>query len=79
MGENLRKSRDWLPQARELLTIKCDVELPVKVRDLAQRQPDTAKLAELFDRFGFKSWQARVGGRAGGGGRTANARPPTRA
>ena len=24
-GENLRKVRDWLPRARELLTIKCDV------------------------------------------------------
>ena len=34
-GENLRKARDWLPKARELLTIKCDVALPEKVADLA--------------------------------------------
>ena len=55
VGENLRQSLDWLPQARALLTIKCDVGLPVKVRDLALRQTDSAKLAELFDRFGMKS------------------------
>ena len=60
VGENLRKSLDWLPQARELLTIKCDVGLPVKVADLALRQPDTAKLADLFDRFGLKSWRREL-------------------
>ena len=27
VGENLRKALDWLPKARELLTIKCDVPL----------------------------------------------------
>src|SRR3954470_4981869 len=31
VGENLRKKLDWLPQARELLTIKCDVPLPLSV------------------------------------------------
>jgi DNA polymerase-1 len=60
VGENLRKSLDWLPQARKLLTIKCDLGLPVKVRDLALRQPDTAKLAELFDRLGLKSWRREL-------------------
>jgi DNA polymerase-1 len=60
VGENLRKSLDWLPRARELLTIKCDVELPVKTRDLAMRPRDTAKLAELFDRYGFKSWKREL-------------------
>ena len=29
VGENLRQSLDWLPQAKQLLTIKCDVELPL--------------------------------------------------
>ncbi|MBM3357915.1 MAG: DNA polymerase I [Betaproteobacteria bacterium] len=60
VGENLRKSLDWLPQARELLTIKCDVALPVGVGDLAPRPQDTAKLAELFDRFDFKSWKREL-------------------
>ena len=59
-GENLRKARDWLPQARGLLTIKCDVPLPVKATDLALRPRDTAKLAALFDRFEFKSWRREL-------------------
>ena len=65
VGENLRKSLDWLPQARSLLTIKCDVPLPLKVHDLAIREPETAKLAELFERFGLKSWRQEVEGTGG--------------
>jgi DNA polymerase-1 len=60
VGENLRKVRDWLPQARGLLTIKCDVPLPVKPADLALRPRDTARLAELFDRFEFKTWRREL-------------------
>ena len=63
VGENLRKSLDWLPKARELLTIKCDVDLPLKPGDLAPRPRDTAKLAELFERFDFKSWLRELEGR----------------
>ncbi len=59
-GENLRKVRDWLPRARELLTIKCDVPLPQHARDLAPLLPDTAKLAVLFDRLDFKTWRREL-------------------
>jgi DNA polymerase-1 len=59
-GESLRKSLDWLPKARGLLTIKSDVELPVKVQDLALRPRDIAKLSEQFNRFGFKSWRQEL-------------------
>jgi DNA polymerase-1 len=67
VGENLRKSLDWLPQARGLLTIKCDVELPVTPKELAPRPQDAAKLAQLFDRFDFKSWRRELEGRAPSG------------
>ena len=60
VGDNLREVLDWLPQARGLLTIKCDVELPIKIEELAHTAPDTAKLAELFDRFEFKSWRREL-------------------
>lgn len=60
VGENLRKALDWLPKARELLTIKRDVKLPVKLDDLAHTQQETARLAELFDRFEFKSWRREL-------------------
>jgi len=60
VGENLRKSRDWLPQARALLTIKDDVPLSVEPTDLVLRPRDTSKLAELFERFDFKSWRREL-------------------
>jgi len=56
VGENLRKSLDWLPQARRLITIKCDLELPFALEDLRHRAPDNEALAKLFERFQFKSW-----------------------
>jgi DNA polymerase-1 len=60
VGENLRKARDWLATARELVTVKHDVALPFKVADLAPRERDRAALAALFQRFGFKSWLREV-------------------
>ncbi|MFN0039541.1 MAG: DNA polymerase I [Burkholderiales bacterium] len=63
VGENLRKALPWLPTARKLLTIKCDVELPVKVEDLAPKPEDDAVLAQLYDRLEFKTWLKEVQGR----------------
>jgi DNA polymerase-1 len=60
VGENLRKVTDWLPKARELLTIKCDVALPVAIPDLELKAQDKAKLAELFERFEFKTWRREL-------------------
>ncbi|MCO6432822.1 DNA polymerase I [Nitrosomonas nitrosa] len=56
VGENLRKALPWLQQARTLLTIKCDVALPIELQDLTIRPQDTQKLAELYARLDFKTW-----------------------
>ncbi len=61
VGDSLRKSLEWLPHGRELLTVKTDCDLPVGPADLAPTEPDAAKLAELFKRFEFKSWLADRG------------------
>jgi DNA polymerase-1 len=55
-GENLRRMADWLPQARKLLTIKRDVELPVSFQSLADGKPDLEKQRKLYRRFEFKGW-----------------------
>lgn len=60
VGENLRKALPWLPTARELITIRCDVGIRESLSDLAPQAPDKAKLAELFDRFDFKSWKREL-------------------
>jgi len=60
VGENLRRVREWLPKARDLVTIRCDVTLPVGLEDLGPRAADSARLAELFDRFEFKTWRREL-------------------
>lgn len=60
VGENLRKALSWLPTARELITIRCDVGIRENLSDLAPQLPDKAKLAELFDHFDFKSWKREL-------------------
>ena len=61
-GENLRAGLAQLPLARELVTIKCDCDLPLKPRDLTRTAPDAARLRELFARYEFKTWLAELGG-----------------
>lgn len=56
VGDNLRRALDWLPKARELITIKCDVALPVHVSTLLPLEPDREQLIALFSRFEFKTW-----------------------
>ena len=56
VGENLRNALDWLPQARRLITVKCDVELPLAYSELVPPPADKDKLRNLFERFEFKSW-----------------------
>ncbi|HUW25421.1 MAG TPA: DNA polymerase I [Gallionella sp.] len=56
VGENLRRALDWLPQARRLLTVKCDVTLPQVYSELAPPAPDTEQLRSLYEQFEFKTW-----------------------
>ncbi|PKO47390.1 MAG: DNA polymerase I [Betaproteobacteria bacterium HGW-Betaproteobacteria-22] len=60
VGENLRKALAWLPTARELITIRCDVGIQENLTDLAPQPPDKTTLAALFDRFEFKSWRREL-------------------
>ena len=60
VGDNLRKALPWLPTGRELITIRCDVGLPEKLTDLAPQPQDKAKLAELYERFDFKTWRREL-------------------
>ena len=74
VGENLRKALDWLPQARRLITVKCDVELPQTYSELIPPPADKEQLRSLFERFEFKTWLREFNGGSnslpGGGGVT---------
>ncbi|GAB3110707.1 DNA polymerase I [Cupriavidus yeoncheonensis] len=59
VGENLRNTLDWLPKARELVTVKTDCDLRAAVADfhaLKDVGEDKEKLAAFFSRYGFKTW-----------------------
>jgi DNA polymerase-1 len=60
VGENLRKSLDWLPTGRSLLTIKTDCELQDRIPSLPALDSllvgpqDSPALLAYCERFGFK-------------------------
>jgi DNA polymerase-1 len=56
-GENLRKKLDWLPKAKELVTVKRDVPLPVSFDKLIG-QDDPERLRAIAQRYGFKAMAA---------------------
>ena len=60
VGENLRNFMSELPLSRDLVTIKCDVELDGNPETLKRQQPDYAALGELFGHFEFKTWLAEA-------------------
>ncbi len=62
VGASLCAALDQLPLSRQLVTIKCDVGLPVTLDDLQRRAPDQAVLRELCARYEFKTWLAELGG-----------------
>ena len=59
-GENLRKAFDWLPTARQLLTVKTDCDLTDYVEGLpamdsiAINPMDTKALKVFYEKYGFK-------------------------
>jgi len=53
IGESLRAALPQLPLSRELATIKTDVALDQRPRDLHLRPRDDAALRELYARYGF--------------------------
>jgi DNA polymerase-1 len=64
IGERLRESLGALDLSKQLATIRCDVELPVTLDDLALKAQDAARLRALFERLEFTRLLKRVGGSA---------------
>ncbi len=60
VGENLRATLDWLPQAKRLLTIRQDLALPLSLEELSLRAADVPALLQLFERFEFKNWRREL-------------------
>ncbi len=58
VGENLRGCLTQLPLARQLATIKLDVNLPLKLPDLQRQSPNKDALIKLYKDLEFKTWLA---------------------
>ena len=56
VGQNLRQRLDFLPLGRRLVTIRCDLDLPCRINDLAPRPIDPDALLAFFSRYEMKSW-----------------------
>ncbi|WP_070990126.1 DNA polymerase I [Halofilum ochraceum] len=65
IGENLRAALDDVRRARDLVTIRCDLDLEMGPDDLTRREPDTDALRELYGRMEFRSWLEQLGGATG--------------
>ena len=76
VGENLRRALDFLPLGRKLVTVVCDLDLPLRVADLAASPPDPARLAELYAGLEFKTWRRELDAPPTAAGETTQAPDP---
>ncbi len=56
VGQNLRDALEWLPTAKRLLTIRCDLELDTTLAQLRHQEIDSDAIAALVDRYDLRSW-----------------------
>ena len=75
VGKNLQQALDFLPLGRKLITIRCDLELPLTLDALVPPAPDVEALKGLFEALDFRSWRRDLDG----GGDPAAAAPAGRA
>lgn len=55
-GNALREALPHLPLYRDLVTIRCDVELDCAVEELVVNEPQTEQLVAFYKEYGFSGW-----------------------
>lgn len=61
VGDRLRETLDTLPLYKELVTIVCDLTLPMELDGLKLREPDIDKLRTLYEQLELRTLLRRVG------------------
>jgi len=61
VGENLREFLPKLPLSKDLVTIRCDLEMETPLAELKQAEQDKAMLIEIYQELQFKKWLAEMG------------------
>ncbi|MDC0947733.1 DNA polymerase I [Gammaproteobacteria bacterium] len=64
IGETLRESREIVALARNLVTIRRDLELDADTESLAIADPDHERLRDLAERLEFRTWLRQLEGDA---------------
>ncbi len=56
VGENLRKAKDWLPTGKDLITIRCNLDINVDWKELEKKAPHLDELKKIYKEFNFSTW-----------------------
>ncbi len=56
IGENLKKSKNWLPTAKDLITIRCDLDIELNWVQIERRPINQNELKRIYKRFNFSTW-----------------------
>ena len=62
VGENLREFLPQLPLSKDLVTIRCELDVEPKLDQLKQTAQDKDELIEIYQTLQFKKWLAELGG-----------------
>jgi DNA polymerase I len=66
VGANLQAALEWLPRARELITVKLDCDLSAHMKSIAEslqaQEEDKETLLAFYARYGFKTWLREIAG-----------------
>ncbi|MDH2433523.1 DNA polymerase I [Pokkaliibacter sp. MBI-7] len=60
VGEKLREFADQLPLSKQLVTIRCDVELPQPLTELVMLEPEVELLKSMYAELEFRGWQKEL-------------------
>ncbi|MCL4121540.1 UNVERIFIED_CONTAM: hypothetical protein GTU68_001347, partial [Idotea baltica] len=61
VGENLREFIPQLPRSKDLVTIRCELDMELKVEELVQAEQDRETLIEIYSELQFKKWLGEMG------------------
>ena len=61
VGENLREFIPQLPRSKDLVTIRCELDVELKLDQLVQAEQDRDTLVEIYSELQFKKWLGEMG------------------
>ena len=62
VGENLREFIPQLPLSKDLVTIRCELEVEPVLSELKQTEQNKEALIDIYQELQFKKWLAELGG-----------------